>query len=335
MYYREIVHDRRAAVKLMERSPRVLFLGMQGNFSLLSLQSLIESGVEVCAVIMPAPSDARKDRPALYQSTQSRYGRSLVPVLNSTLSSNIVQLAHARALPVWEVTRMSDPLTPATLSAYQPDIICVACFSLRIPRAILAIPRLGCLNVHPSLLPYNRGPVPLFWTFREGSEETGVTIHLMDEGMDSGDILAQQVIPVAPGISYSALEAQCAAIGGKLLARSVWELYRGEAVRIAQDEEENSYYSFPEEKDYRVPVAKWSAERVYNFICGVGLWGEPITLEMEDGETIQVRQVVSYSHKDVDMQEGEAYHQRESELWIRCEGGWVSVPDMPGVLPLS
>jgi methionyl-tRNA formyltransferase len=312
----------------MNRPPRVIFLGMQGNFSLPSLQSLIESDIEVCAIVMPAPHDARKDRPALYQHTQSRYVRSLVPVLNSTLTNNIVQLAQAHAVPLWEVTRMSDPLTLATLTTYQPDVICVACFPLRIPRAVLAIPRLGNLNVHPSLLPRNRGPVPLFWTFREGSEETGVTIHLMDEGMDSGDIVAQEAIPVPPGISYSALEAHCAAIGGKLLARSVWELYRGEAVRIAQDEKESSYHSFPEEADYRVPVAEWSAEHVYNFICGVGLWGEPINLVVED-EVILVRRVISYSHEDVSMREGEAYCQRGAELWIRCKVGWVSV------LPLS
>jgi methionyl-tRNA formyltransferase len=318
----------------MNRPPRVLFLGMQGNFSLPSLQSLIESGIEVCAIVMPAPHDARKDRPALYQHVQPRYARSLVPILNSTLSNNIVQLAQAHAVSIWEVTRMSDPLTLATLSAYQPDIICVACFSLRIPRAILAVPRLGSLNVHPSLLPRNRGPVPLFWTFREGSEETGVTIHMLDEGMDSGDILAQQVIPVAQGISYSALESHCADIGGKLLARTVWELYRGEAVRIAQNEKETSYHSFPEEADYHVPVAEWSAEHVYHFICGVGLWGEPITLVMGD-KAIQVRDVISYSHEDMGMREGEAYCQRGAELWIRCKIGWVSVPNIQGVLPLS
>src|SRR5204862_1767507 len=111
-------------------------------------------------------------------------------------------------------------------------IICVACFSQRIPRIILDLPRLGCLNVHPSLLPANRGPVPLFWTFREGHQQTGVTIHLMNEGMDTGDILAQEPIEVPSGISYAQLELQCATLGGKLLARTVWVSYRGLAIRV-------------------------------------------------------------------------------------------------------
>ena len=328
MYYTQILQDREAAVKLMERSPRVLFLGMQGNFSLPSLQALLDSGVEVCAIVMPASQDARKDRPVIYQPAQPRFAHSLVPVLNSTLSGTIAQLAYAHALPLWEVVRLSDPLTIETLAAYQPDIICVSCFSQRIPRALLDIPRLGCLNVHPSLLPRNRGPVPLFWTLREGSGQTGVTIHLMDEGMDSGDILAQQVISVPEGISYTALEASCANIGGKLLARTAWELFRGQAARIRQDEGESSYHSFPEREDYRVSVAEWSAEHVYNFICGVGMWGEPVALCVAD-EIIQVRQAVSYSHENISMPEDKAYFQHDAELCIRCMVGWVSV------LPLS
>src|SRR6266536_191528 len=113
----------------------------------------------------------------------------------------------------------SNPGTIRVLTEYQPETICVACFSKRIPRDILDIPRLGCLNVHPSLLPANRGPEPLFWTFREGNQRTGVTIHLMDEGMDTGPIVAQEALEIPDGISYTQLEAQCAELGGKLLAR--------------------------------------------------------------------------------------------------------------------
>lgn len=312
----------------MEHTPRVLFFGMQGNFSLPSLRSLLDSGVEVCAVVMPAPRNARKDQPALYQLVQPRFARSLVPVLHSTLSHTIAQLAHIHSLPLWEVTQMSDPLTIATLEEYRPDIICVACFSQRVPRAILDVAPLGGLNVHPSLLPHNRGPIPLFWTFREGSKQTGVTIHMIDEGMDSGDIMAQQVIPVATGVTYDALEFRCADIGGKLLARVVWELFRGQGVRIAQDERVNSYHSFPSEEDYRVPVAEWEAEHVYNFICGLGGGSEPLTLCIED-ELMLVRQAISYSHENIDVWDGKAYLQRGEELWIRCKAGYVNV------LPLS
>lgn len=314
----------------MKGMPRVLFLGMQGSFSSPSLQALVESGVEVCAVVIPATygepgvHEVRADRPALYRREQPRLPRSSLPVLNSALSTSIVQLARKQSIPLWEVTRLADPQAGATLAAYRPDFICVACFSQRIPRAILAIPRLGCLNVHPSLLPANRGPVPLFWTFREGSEQTGVTIHLMDEGMDSGDILAQRVIPVPTGISYAQLESQCALQGGALLAHTVWELFRGRAVRVAQDESKSSYHSFPREEDYDVPVAAWSAAHVYNFICGVGTWGETINLHI-DGRVFHVRQAVSYSQETQGKWSGKTLFWEGAALWLPCKTGWVEV----------
>jgi methionyl-tRNA formyltransferase len=207
---------------------------------------------------------------------------------------------------------MSDAQTRALYSSYAPDAICVACFSLYIPRAILAIPRLGCLNVHPSLLPTNRGPDPLFWTFHDGHHETGVTIHLMDEGLDSGPIVAQEKISVPDGIPYAQLEAECAALGGKLLAQSLWQLYHGTAILTLQDESKSSYLPLPAEKDYVVIAAEWKARRVYNFICGVASSGMPVTLITGD-ESIQVTNAVSYSPEDVYVTAGEEI------IRVQCE----------------
>jgi methionyl-tRNA formyltransferase len=308
----------------MQRPPRVLFLGMQGNFSLPSLQALLESGVEVCAVVIPRAPGASPDRPAIYRREQPRIARSTLPVITSSLYTTVVQLAWERRIPLWEVTHMADPLTVSTLAAYQPDAMCVACFSQRIPRAILDIPRLGCLNVHPSLLPANRGPEPLFWTFREGSKQAGVTIHLMDEGMDSGDILAQECIEILDGMSYAQLELACALRGGALLAQAVWELYESRAVCVPQDEARSSYHSFPTSEDFVIPIAAWSASHVYNFICGVIDWNGPVTLHV-NGEHFTALKATSYSHEDIYANELEAYCWQGEELWIRCKEGWVAV----------
>src|SRR3989441_4203937 len=210
------------------RSPRVLFLGMQGNFSQPPLRALLEAGIEVCAVVMPAvQSPMQQSLASMRLRERPQAARSGLPVLQSTLHTSILQVAWERQIPVREVQSLFDPETIATLAEYKPDVICVACFSKRIPRAVLDIPRLGCLNVHPSLLPANRGPEPLFWTFRDGSRHTGVSVHLMDEGMDTGPIVAQEALEVPDGISYAQLETQCAMLGGRLLARSVWDLYNG------------------------------------------------------------------------------------------------------------
>jgi methionyl-tRNA formyltransferase len=203
-------------------------------------------------------------------------------------------------------------------------VICVACFSKRIPRAILDIPHLGCLNVHPSLLPTNRGPEPLFWTFREGDQQTGVTIHLMDDGMDTGPIVAQEVIAVPGGIGYAQLEAQCAELGGKLLAQSVLDLYHGVAVPVLQDETKSSYHTFPSDNDYVVPIEEWSARRVYNFIRGVASWGTPIMLQVGNNH-VYVKNAVSYSLKDTDRGDSELNGQPGEMFWVRCKQGSVLV----------
>ena len=275
-------------------APRALFLGMTGNFSPPSLLALLESGVEVCAVVLPA-RDHHVGQPSLRPLEKPQQARPILPVLQSSLHNSIVNIAWKRDIPVWEVARMSAPETIDLFSQYRPDIMCVACFSLYIPRAILAIPRLGCLNVHPSLLPANRGPDPLFWTFHDGHRETGVTIHLMDEGLDTGPIVAQQKITVPDGITYAQLEAECAALGGKLLAQSLWQLYRGTATPTPQDESKSSYLPMPAEKDYIVVAAAWEAQRIYNFIRGVASREMPVTL-ITDDRSIKVVDAISYSH---------------------------------------
>jgi methionyl-tRNA formyltransferase len=303
-------------------SPRILFLGMQGRFSYPPLLALLEAGIQVCAVVIPAEQSFGANLPAIRRREQPQPSRSMLPVLQSTIHTSILQLAWERHIPVWEVNRLSDPEAVRVLAAYQPDAICVACFSKRIPRAILDIPRFGCLNVHPSLLPANRGPEPLFWTFHEGDQQTGVTIHLMDEGMDSGPIVAQEVVEVPDGISYAQLEAQCAGTGGKLLAQSVWDLYNGAVVPVPQDESKSSYHAFPSDDDFVVPAEEWSARHVYNFICGIASWGIPITIRVGN-KTVHVKNAISYSHEDIAV--SDVYGQPGDKFWVRCKQGSVLV----------
>jgi methionyl-tRNA formyltransferase len=294
--------------------PRVLYFGMQGRFSYAPLHALLEAGIQVCAVVIPAEQGFEVDLPAIQKLEQQPFSRSMLPVLNSSIHSSILDLAGARNIPVWMVRQLSNSETIQVLTGYQPDMICVACFSKRIPRGILDIPRLGCLNVHPSLLPANRGPEPLFWIFREGSEQTGVTIHLMDEGLDSGAIVAQEAIEIPDGISYSELEELSANLGGKLLAQSVWDMYNDIAVLVRQDETKSSYHAFPRGDDFVVPVAEWNARHVYNFICGVASWGTPIHL-LIGKKTIHIK-AVSYSLETINPDDG---------YWIRCKQGSILV----------
>jgi methionyl-tRNA formyltransferase len=223
------------------------------------------------------------------------------------------------------VSRLSDALAYETLAAYEPGVLCVACFSQRIPRSILDLPRLGCLNVHPSLLPAHRGPVPLFWTFRNGEATTGVTIHYLAETMDTGDILAQQTIPVPEGIDYDQLEMQCATIGGTLLANVVHTLYQGRAISTPQNEAKSGYESFPMHDDFIVKAETWDAKHIYIFINGVKHWDEPVEIHMNN-EVFFTRECVSYSLNTIeDKQVRVRQIQTEREREIVCRNGLVKI----------
>jgi methionyl-tRNA formyltransferase len=304
--------------------PRVLFFGMEGRFSYPPLHALLEAGIQVCAVVVPAEQSFQVELPAIQKQEQQPLSHSILPVLNSSIHPSILDLARERKIPVWKVRQLSNLETTQVLTVYQPDMICVACFSKHIPHDILDIPRLGCLNVHPSLLPANRGPEPLFWAFRDGSGRTGITIHLMDEGLDSGAIVAQHAIEIPDGISYSELEERSAVLGGKLLAQSVWDMYNGVAVLVRQDETKSSYHAFPRDNDFVVPVAEWNARHVYNFICGVASWGTQIHILVDD-KIVHIKKAISYSHETIDANVKFVNEQPDVCFWVRCKQGSVLV----------
>ena len=171
----------------MEGKLQALYLGMVGDFSLIPLRHLLAAGVEVVGIVVAGQADARSLQ--LLSPPPSPPG---LPLLNPYFDRNIIQLGWQHGIPVWASGRLGDNETVTTLAALQPDVAFVACFSRRIPKVLLDMPKHGFLNLHPSLLPRYRGPYPLFYCFREGEQETGVTLHFMDEGLDSGDIMLQR-----------------------------------------------------------------------------------------------------------------------------------------------
>jgi len=300
-------------------APRVIFLGMQGNFSPPSLIALLESGVDVCAVIVPAASLPGIEPPPI-RRLEPPTRRLRLALLHSIPS--VLHIAWERHIPTWEVYSLRHTQTYSILQMYEPDIVCVACFSQRIPPAVLLLPRLGCLNVHPALLPANRGPVPLFWTFREGHKRTGVTIHFMEEKMDSGAILTQESVAVPDGIRYAQLEAECAQLGGLLLARTTWDLFKGIARPTPQDEMESSYHTFPTHADFSVSPHEWGACQLYNFMRGISGWEDPVELRLAN-ERILAQDAISYAvHGPEQLPE---FATVGSELVVPCRDGHVRV----------
>jgi methionyl-tRNA formyltransferase len=147
----------------------------------------------------------------------------------------------------------------------------------------------------------------------------------MDEGMDTGEIVAQAPIEVPDGISYAELEDRCAVRGGELLAQTVWQLHQRDVKRVPQEEAKSSYFPLPTDEDFVVPVAEWSARRLYNFICGVTSWGGPVTLHVGDAY-IPVQAAISYSHENINpLHYQGVIPVGNEELRVRCQDGWVHV----------
>ena len=291
---------------------RVLYFGMLGEFSRIPLAQLLAAGVDVCGVAVAGQASGSAIRPIL----PPQY-RSNLPLLNPYYDQNIIQLGWQQEIPVWAVGNFRHPRTLATLANSEPDVAFVACFSERIPPEMLALPQHGFLNLHPSLLPAYRGPHPLFWCFRQGETKTGVTLHFMDEGFDTGDIVVQEPLALADGLSGEAADRLCAERGGALMVEAVRQLEAGRLPRYPQTGG-SSYHPFPTAADFHIPTS-WTARRAFNFMRGTAEWGWPYVIETGAEEVMVQTAVACYPHQQL----SQPVRRREKDIWIKF---------MPGVL---
>lgn len=148
-----------------------------------------------------------------------------------------------------QAIRCADPNDAEFLHKVQSlgvDLIVVASFARILKRQLIEIPRLGCINVHPSLLPLYRGPDPIYWVLANRERLTGVTVHHVDEGIDTGDIILQRVLKIRPKETENSLTERSAAEASQLLCRAIRALIAGKAPRIRQENSAASYHSFPQ-----------------------------------------------------------------------------------------
>ena len=180
-------------------SLRTVFFGT-AELACASLSALLESSVVSVAAVVTQP-----DRPK---------GRNLHPH-----PSPVKVLAVSKDLPLLQPERARNENFVQALGEFQPDLIVVVAYGQILPRALLELPRFGGLNVHASLLPKYRGAAPIQWAILNDERETGVTIMKMDEGLDTGDLLAAQTTTIAPEDHAQTLHDRLAKIGGHLDCR--------------------------------------------------------------------------------------------------------------------
>lgn len=199
---------------------RVVFMGTP-QFAVSPLQGLLESHHEVVLVVTQPPRPAGRRR------------RLTEPP--------VAQVARTMGVQVHQPVNFRTPESIEPVRTAAPDVIVVAAFGLLVPRAVLDIPPLGCLNIHPSLLPQYRGASPIQAALLHGDSQTGITIFLMEETLDTGPILAQQSIPINDEDDALSLRDKLSHLGRDLVLTTLDLWSKGQIIPIPQDHSHATY----------------------------------------------------------------------------------------------
>jgi len=228
---------------------RIIFFGTP-DFAVPSLEALIESGEEIVSVI--TQPDRVKGR---------GHRLSQPPVKECALSKGI---------PVIQPSSIRTPDFYEKISGLKPDAIVVVAYGKIIPPSLLNLPPLGCVNVHASLLPEYRGAAPIQWAVINGEEKTGITTMLMDEGLDTGDMLLTEVVGIAEEDNAHTLARRLSQVGASLLIRTLTGL-RDKIIRPVPQSGKATYAPPLKKENGRI---KWSlsAREIFNLVRGTYPW---------------------------------------------------------------
>lgn len=238
----------------------MIFMGTP-EFALPSLNALHQSGHAVLAVV------CQPDRP------KGRGGR-LTPPPAKVMAERFGQ-------PVLQPAKMKDPAFHDALRAFGPEIITVVAFGRILPPEILDLPPRGCINLHASLLPKYRGAAPIQWAIINGEQETGVTTIRMDPGMDTGDILLQERVPILPEDTAGTLSARLAERGADLMLQTLKGIESGEILSVPQDHAQATLAPILEKEAGEIDWTQ-PAVHILNRIRGLAPWPGAYTFYQDE-----------------------------------------------------
>ena len=198
----------------------IVFMGTP-DFSVPALEALVKGGHQVIAAV------TQPDKPK---------GRG-----KAVLMTPVKEKALEMGIPVYQPVKVREPEFVKTLADLAPDVIVVIAFGQILPKSILEIPRYGCVNIHASLLPKYRGAAPIQWAVIDGEKETGVTTMFMNEGLDTGDMLEKEVVPLDPKETGGSLHDKLSAVGGRLILSTLKGLEDGTLKGTPQTDEGSCY----------------------------------------------------------------------------------------------
>jgi methionyl-tRNA formyltransferase len=201
--------------------------------------------------------------------------------------SPVKQAALDAGVTVLQPPTLRDKAVRMQLAAYEADIFIVAAYGLIIPPRVLAIPPLGCVNVHASLLPKYRGASPIHRAIMNGDAVTGISIMYMDKGIDTGDVILQRELPIRPGERFPELQERMAALGAACMAEALPLIAKGDAPRMLQDDTLATYAPMIDKADGEIDWNRPGHE-IANLVRAFDPW--PGAYTACNGQTLKIWQ---------------------------------------------
>lgn len=284
---------------------KTLFMGTP-DFAATILSKLIDSGFDVIGVV--TQPDKQKGRG------------------HEVSFSPVKELAIEKGLTMYQPVKLKEQEFLETVKALNPDVIVVAAFGQILPKALLEVPSHGCINVHASLLPKYRGAAPIQYSIIDGEKETGITIMYMDVGVDTGDIILQEKIPITSLETGGSLFDKMADLGAELIIKALVKIEDGTSLRIPQNNEEATYVKMIDKNMGKIDFTQ-SAVSLERLIRGLNPW--PSAYTFLDGKTLKFWQSeVEPYHGELKTQPGLITEVRKDALVIQTGDGLLVVREL-------
>lgn len=283
---------------------RVVFMGTP-DFAVGTLEAVIKAGHEVAGVV--TQPDKPKGRGKNMQFTP------------------VKEVAIANQIPVYQPLKVKEPEFIEELAKLNPEVIVVVAFGQILPKAILDMPKYGCVNVHASLLPKYRGAAPIQWAVIDGETESGVTTMLMDVGLDTGDMLKKTVVPLDKEETGGSLHDKLAVAGADLLIETLKELEAGTAVRKTKQDDSLSNYAKMLDKQLGCIDFSKSATEIERLIRGLNPW--PSAFTGLDGKTLKIWSATVID-KEADGEFGEIVEVTKDEILVKTGKGLLQLNEV-------
>ncbi len=274
----------------------IVFMGTP-DFAEASLRALLSAGENVIAVF------TQPDKPR---------GRGMKESF-----SPVKTLALEKGIPVYQPATFKDGAPTELLRSLDPDLVAVVAYGRILPQSFLDVPRLGCINVHGSLLPQYRGAAPIQWAVLNGDKTTGVSVQYMAQAMDAGDVIAARETPIGEYETAGELFDRLKLLGAELLVETVRAIDRGEIVRRPQDHAQATYTKM---LDKSMSPIDWtgSPRQIVKHICGLDPW--PVaTMELQGREVKVFR--AEYTDTVTALPPGSVVSAGKAGIEIACGGG--------------